>query len=99
MCANLSRSGAWVRASEPLSPGRRVLLELELPGGGRFEALGRVAWCRLENRGAEDGPSGMGVEFLGARAEHGAWLDRFLHRRLRGNGTPPPPTDSGPDRA
>lgn len=98
MCANLSRSGAWVRASEPLSPGRRVLLELELPGGGRFEALGRVAWCRLEDRASEGGQTGMGVEFLGAPAEHGAWLDRFLHQRLQGE-TRPTPRQGGPDRA
>ncbi len=47
--ADLSRGGARVRSREPLAPGRRLLLELELPDGRSFEAIARVAWARLES--------------------------------------------------
>ena len=41
-CANLSRGGAFIRTSDPLSPGRRVLVEIHMP----VEAIGRVAWSK-----------------------------------------------------
>ena len=41
-CGDVSRGGAFVRTTEPLGPGRRVLLELQLPNGSQVEALGSV---------------------------------------------------------
>lgn len=32
-CANLSRGGVYISTAEPLTPGRRVLVELQLPDG------------------------------------------------------------------
>ena len=81
-CANLSRGGARVRTREPLAPGRRLLLEMQLPGGTAFEAIGRVAWTRAELADAaalERGPDfGLGVEFLGGTPDHMARLESFL---------------------
>lgn len=78
-CANLSRGGALVRTREPLPPGRRLLLEVELPDGRLFEAIGRVAWSRPEASAGEQW--GLGVEFLGGTPDHMARLERFLGAR------------------
>ena len=72
-CANVSRGGAFVRTAELLDPGRRVLLELELPGGRQIEAIGRVAWTqRALSPGEAEAElsTGVGVEFLGADEQY-----------------------------
>ena len=80
ICANLSRGGACIRTSDPLSPGRRVLLELELPDGERLETIGRVAWSKLGMAPGGRLEAGCGVEFLGASARQRAQLDALLER-------------------
>jgi len=77
-CTNVSRGGALVLTREPLAPGRRLLLEMQLPGGIAFEAIARVAWTRPEH---EDAGYGLGVEFLGGTPEHLARLEGFLAER------------------
>jgi uncharacterized protein (TIGR02266 family) len=69
-CANLSRGGAFIQTSDPLSPGRRVLVEIHMPEGEPIEAVGRVAWSKtvLTSSGDREG-SGVGVEFLGSSAD------------------------------
>lgn len=76
VCANVSRGGAFVRTSEPLSPGQRLLLEVRLPDGAQLDAIGRVAWCRRII--PSDGESGVGVEFLGGAPEHFTALESFI---------------------
>ena len=78
-CANVSRGGAFVRTTELLDPGRRVLLELQLPNGSQIEAVGRVAWTKRSLSGAQP-DSGVGVEFLGGATDQLAALDEFLTR-------------------
>ena len=78
-CANVSRGGAFVRTSEPLAPGRRVLIELQLPDGAPLEAIGRVAWTRrIMSPNESETESGIGVEFLGAAPEQLSALETFL---------------------
>jgi len=82
--ADLSRGGARVQSREPLAPGRRLLLELDLPDGRSFEAIARVAWARLEADTSNDlsnGPYGLGLEFLGGTPDHATRLESFLHPR------------------
>lgn len=79
-CANVSRGGAFVRTTELLDPGRRVLLELQLPNGSQVEAVGRVAWTRRALSSGTDPDSGVGVEFLGGASDALAALDDFLTR-------------------
>jgi len=69
-CANLSRGGAFIRTADPLSPGRRVLVEIHVPEGEPIEAIGRVAWSKtvLATSG-EPEDSGVGVEFLGSSGD------------------------------
>ena len=80
-CGDVSRGGAFVRTSEPLGPGRRVLLELQLPNGSQVEAIGRVAWTRRTLSSGQPHPqAGVGVEFLGGAAGQLAALDDYLSR-------------------
>jgi len=78
-CANLSRGGAFIQTSDPLSPGRRVLVEIHLPESEPIEAVGRVAWSKtvLTNRGGSEG-SGVGVEFLGSSGDQLTALASYL---------------------
>jgi uncharacterized protein (TIGR02266 family) len=78
-CANVSRGGAFVRTAEPLAPGRRILIELQLPNGEPLEAIGRVAWTRrIMSPNESETEGGIGVEFLGAASEQFSALERFL---------------------
>ncbi len=63
-CRDISRGGAFIETEEPVDAGRRLLVDLEIPGGGRVETLGRVTWSRraLTDAG-RDGTSGFGIEF------------------------------------
>lgn len=80
-CANVSRGGAFIRTTELLTPGRRVLVELSLPGGAQVEAVGRVAWTkRVLSSSSREPDCGVGVEFLGGAAEQFSVLDDFVRR-------------------
>jgi Tfp pilus assembly protein PilZ len=81
-CANLSRGGAFVRTTELLEPGRRVLVELSLPNGSQVEALGRVAWTKRALEPRADGlDTGVGIEFLGGAASQLSALEDYIARR------------------
>lgn len=80
-CLNLSRGGLLVRTHEALAPGRRVLLEVDLPDGPRFEAVARIAWAGRAGR--ESGALDLGVEFLAGVPDHLARLERFLAQAAR----------------
>lgn len=78
-CLNLSRGGVFIGTSEPLAPGRRILVELALPDGRPLEAIGRVAWSRrLVTPDDPQGRGGVGVEFLGAAADRIRALDDLV---------------------
>ena len=78
-CANVSRRGAFVRTTELLLPGRRVLIELQLPNGSQVEAVGRVAWTKRAVTPKHAQPdSGVGVEFLAGAADQLAALEDFI---------------------
>ena len=79
--ANLSRGGAFLKTTEPLTPGRRILIEVSLPDGSPMEAIGRVAWT---NRSVGPEPRtatcGVGVEFIAGAAEQLDSLDAYLRK-------------------
>ena len=86
ICTNLSRGGVFIRTADPLEPGRRLLVELELPDGRPFEAIGRVAWAK-QPLGSEDAePRGVGVQFLGSAPGQFTTLEAYLKSK-RGRGT------------
>ena len=77
--ANLSEGGAFVRTSEPLKPGRRVMLELRLPEGEYVETIGRVAWTKhVLAPDGKDRETGVGIEFMGGVPEQLAELNAYL---------------------
>lgn len=82
-CVNLSRGGAFVRTAEPLRPGRRLLIEMQLPNGEPVEAIGRVAWTRrtLEPEATASEQlegTGIGIEFLGGATSQLSALDEYI---------------------
>lgn len=77
-CVNLSRGGLLMRSHEALAPGRRILLEVELPGGPLFEAVARIAWTAYAGEALDHG-----IEFLGGIPDHLARLESFLGQALR----------------
>jgi uncharacterized protein (TIGR02266 family) len=78
--ANVSRGGLFIPTPEAILPGRRVLVEVTLPGGETIEAVGRVAWTRRSAR-LDAADAGIGLQFVGAAAESIARLEDFLRRR------------------
>jgi Tfp pilus assembly protein PilZ len=79
VCANVSRGGAFVKTSEPLDPGRRLLVEVHLPSGRPLEAIGRVAWTkRIMTPHSRNAESGIGIEFIGGASEHFAALETYI---------------------
>lgn len=66
--ADLSQGGAFVRSWEPLVAGRRVVVEIELPGNQILELRARVAWTqrKVQSLEATSRPierPGYGLEF------------------------------------
>jgi len=90
-CANVSRTGLFIRTAEPLEPGRRLLVELTLPGGEDIDAVGRVAWVRRSM--APTAERGVGVELFGATPEELSRLRTWVASRT-GTGPKPHPRDA-----
>ncbi|MBY0399686.1 PilZ domain-containing protein [Myxococcota bacterium] len=73
--ANLSRGGAFVDSWEPLAPGRRVIVALDLPSGGELALVGQVVWTKRRLASRQEGileAPGYGIQFVGSRAEQAA---------------------------
>jgi Tfp pilus assembly protein PilZ len=78
-CANVSRGGAFVKTNEPLTPGRRLLVEVHLPNTRPIETIGRVAWTKritTPHPGADE--SGIGIEFIGGASDQFAALEGYI---------------------
>ncbi|MCP4036013.1 MAG: PilZ domain-containing protein [bacterium] len=83
LSANISRGGAFVATPEDIDPGRRVLVEIDIPNGSNIQTLGRVVWKRVGTGAgqAETSPrarSGIGIQFMGGRPELLNELDRYI---------------------
>ncbi len=75
---NFSRGGLALRTQDPMVPGRRVLVEVDGPTGDPVEAVGRIAWVRVDPGNEGKGSIGVGVEFLGGQAGALSQLDALL---------------------
>ena len=83
-CADVSRGGTFIETREPISPGRRLLVEIDLPGGPPIQTIGRVAWTRTVLEPSGDSiRSGFGIEFVGGSPEHQAQLQQFVDHKRR----------------
>lgn len=74
--ANLSQGGAFLRSDLLFEVGEVLELELELSGGRRIRARGKVV--RVSRGSARGAPAGMGIEFLGLEAADRAALESIL---------------------
>ena len=78
-CSNVSRGGAFVHTPEPFAPGRRILIEIELPDGSPVEAIGRVAWTKRVLAPRErDRDAGVGIEIVGGAPDQLSALERSV---------------------
>ena len=75
---DFSRGGLSLRTRDPMRTGRRVLIEVDGPKGRSIEAVGRVAWVRLDPRNQGEAWIGVGVEFLGGELAALSQLDASL---------------------
>ncbi len=87
--ANLSRGGVFVATRDTIPPGRRVLVELEMPGGRSVQTVGRVAWVRVAPDPNADSPAGtppdepgLGIQFLGGPRDDLQVVEQFVSRRV-----------------
>jgi Tfp pilus assembly protein PilZ len=95
-CANVSKGGAFVATRETIPAGRRVLLELEIPGGRRVQAIGRVAWTKttlaLSSPAGKGRQAGIGVEFVGGPRDQLLEIEKFVARSIRRRRPDDPPS-------
>jgi hypothetical protein len=84
--SNISRSGAFITTPEPIDPGRRVLVEIDIPSGSSIQTIGRVVWNRIAPVSAETPAKsrpGIGIQFIGGRPDLLNELDRYLNSKTR----------------
>jgi len=81
---NLSEGGVFVPGEDTLTPGRRVLVEIDLPSGATVQALGAVVWRRVPRAArAGDRPAGMGIEFTGMARSSAVALAEALESKRK----------------
>lgn len=81
LSANISRGGAFVATPEAIDPGRRVLVEIDIPNGSNIQTLGRVVWKQVGSAPGGASPknrTGIGIQFTGGRPDLLNELDRYL---------------------
>jgi hypothetical protein len=79
--SNLSGGGVFIVCADAVTPGRRVLVEIEVPNGETVQALGQVIWKRSGIMGPSASPGerpGFGVSFMAPQCQHLEGLDRYL---------------------
>jgi len=87
-CLDVSRGGVRLVSNEPFLTGHRLLLELALPDGETVDAVGRVAWSRIEAGPDQRRSVGLGIEFVGGDGRGMARLEALLHRAGEASGMP-----------
>lgn len=73
---NLSKGGIFMETKTPLDVGAHVTLRFEVPGAGRLEVEGEVAWVRKDS--ADGLPDGMGVRFDFLDDKYGDRIDGLV---------------------
>lgn len=77
-CADVSRGGLRLVDAEPFLNGHRLLVELTLPDGHTVDAVGRVAWSRIEVGPDRRRSLGLGIAFVGGDGTGMARLETLL---------------------
>jgi uncharacterized protein (TIGR02266 family) len=82
---NVSSSGLFIKAPNPLKEGERFQLKLQLPGVPEpLKISCEVAWARSQAKATEKNPAGMGVKFVEMSRRDKEILDRLVSRATRG---------------
>jgi type IV pilus assembly protein PilZ len=66
---NISAMGIFVRTTEPLEPGARLVLSFSPPGSESFKLEGTVAWVNHVRPDGDNPNPGMGIRFVNLRPE------------------------------
>ncbi len=62
---NISKGGTFIRTDKPLEVGTEFIFALAVPGvTAPLRLLGKVQWAVRPGAEADEGPPGMGIEFL-----------------------------------
>ena len=87
---NLSRSGIFIRASDPAPVGSRVHFEYRLADDSRIlRGVGVVRWQRKAPEAAEpDNPPGMGIEFVDLDPQTEELIQQIVATRGEGSRAP-----------
>lgn len=59
---DISRGGIFIKMKSPFQAGTLIKFEVRITEESMIHGVGRVAWCRQENK--PDAPAGMGVKFI-----------------------------------
>jgi type IV pilus assembly protein PilZ len=62
--ANISAMGIFVKTTDPLSVGARIVMSFEPPGYQPFKLEGEVAWINAVRADGDNPNPGMGVRFV-----------------------------------
>jgi type IV pilus assembly protein PilZ len=67
--ANISAMGIFVRTTDPLPVGTRLVLSFDPPGHPGFALDGQVAWVNAVRAGGDNLNPGMGIQFTALSPE------------------------------
>jgi len=67
--ANISEMGIFVRTTEPLAVGTKLVLSFSPPGHEPFKLEGQVAWINRVRENGDNPNPGMGVRFAALKLE------------------------------
>lgn len=86
---NLSRTGMFLRARDPLAIGARVHFEYRLSDDTRIlRGVGVVRWSRTADNASLDDPPGMGIEFVELDTNSTALIAEIVASRGEGARAP-----------
>jgi len=77
---NISAGGICLIVSEDVAVGERLSLDIELPSGKAFHAVGRVAWTAPSAAGGDKARKRreIGIEFVEIAKEDREEIQRFI---------------------
>jgi uncharacterized protein (TIGR02266 family) len=86
---NLSRTGIFIRASDPAPVGSRIRFEYRLQDDSRIlRGAGIVRWARPPEAASENEPAGMGLEFIDLDEESDQLVQQIVGRFGEGSRAP-----------
>lgn len=89
--SNISGGGVCVACSDAMTPGRRVLVEIDIPTGETVQSIAQVVWKRPGIVGSTTTPGerpGFGLRFDASGTIALAPLDRFISRAMARRNVP-----------